>query len=90
MSKKLKKGDRVILTGKKLIPYTDWPVWGSKYECVGTITNVINNLIHILWDNGSKKAVTSDYISHFTGREENSLSPNILFMLHKGKINEKN
>ena len=87
MSKKFEEGDRVILTGEGLIPFKNWPVWGSKYSCVGTITNIRHSFVHVLWDNGNSKALIRSKISHFTGREKKSLSPNIAFMLYKRSVN---
>lgn len=90
MSDKYKEGNRVILTGKTLIPYPDWPVWGSKHSCVGTVVQIRRGFVHILWDNGYSKVVTPDSLSHYRGEENGTLCPNIAFMLHKRKVNEKN
>ena len=89
MSKKFKIGDRIILTGEHIMPLPDWPVWGSKYGCIGTVTETGYSLIYVLWDNGNSKIVLPVNLSHFTGREEKSLSPNIAFKLYKRKSNEK-
>lgn len=84
MSKKFEVGNRVILTGKGLLPFPDWPVWDSEFSCVGTITRIqTGRYPQVLWDNGHSKILSSNSISHFTGREENFLSPNISFMLYK-------
>lgn len=88
MSDKFKIDDRVILTADHLIPFPDWPVWGSKHSCVGTITDADGGLIWVTWDNGTSKMILSRNLSHFTGPEEDSLSPNIAFMLYKRKNNE--
>jgi hypothetical protein len=89
MSIKYKAGDRVILTGKTLIPYPDWPVWGSKYSCVGTVADIKRELVHVIWDNDHRKIILPSSLSHFTGREDKSLSPNIAFMLYKRNKHEK-
>ena len=83
MANKFKDDDRVILTDKGLIPFPDWPVWGSEYECVGTIIETRHGFIHVLWDNGYSKITLPKSLSHFNGREENTLSPNVAFMLYK-------
>ena len=88
MSNKFKKGDRVILTSEEVIPTPSWPVWGSKHQCVGTIINTSNNITWVLWDNGKSKMLLYYSLSHFTGVEENSLSPNVAFMLYKRRRNE--
>ena len=89
MANKFKEGDRVILTGEGLIPFPDWPVWGSKYSCIGTIVEISHGLAHINWDNGYNMMNLLENISRFDGREENSLSPNISFMLYKRSKNAK-
>ena len=89
MSNKFEIDDRVILTGEGLIPFPDWPVWGSKYSCIGTIVEISHGLAHINWDNGYNMMNLLENISHFNGREEKSLSPNIAFKLYKRKNNEK-
>jgi len=86
MSKKFKVGDRVILVGKDLIPTKDWPVWGSKYSCVGTVKS-IDIYPYIRWDNGRSRIVDSRYLRHFAGREE--VSPNRAFIMYKRSINDK-
>ena len=89
MSNKFVNGDRVILVGKELIPTKDWPVWGSEYSCVGTINGIGNGYSYIYWDNGRKRTIDDSYLRHFTGREEDSLSPNVAFLKYKRGINEK-
>jgi len=90
MDKNFKVGDRVILTGKGLIPYKSWPVWGSKYSCVGTINDIGASEIYsnVHWDNGTHQVLQVRHLSHFNAPAGDSLSPNIAFLKYKRKINE--
>lgn len=90
MSDKLEKfemGDRVILVGEELIPWKTWPVWGSKYSCVGTIDGIGSAYSNVQWDNGSNRMIDSHYLRHFAGVEE--ISPNRAFIMYKRSINAK-
>jgi len=93
MAKPFKENDRVILTGKGLTPLPDWPIWGSKYSCVGTITNVnheTHGFLRVLWDNGVSMMARVPNISHYHGQKKDALSPNVALMLHKRrKKNER-
>ena len=89
MSNKFEKGDRVILTGKHLLPGPEWPVWGSEYECVGVVTDVDRYLAWIRWDNNITKVIQTTSLSHFTGGKAKSLSPNLAFLKYKREQNEK-
>ncbi len=58
---KLKSGDRVILTTKKHGKSNKNPVWGSKYQCVGTVTSSQSKFttlfpLRVDWDNGLSNA----------------------------------
>lgn len=89
MSNKFNIGDRVILTGEGLIPFHNWPVWGSEHQCVGTVVDTNGSFTWVDWDNGvATKQILAPNLSHFTGREENSLSPNIAFLKYKRSRNE--
>ena len=50
MTNNFEIGDRVILTNVNISPCENWPVWGSEYECVGTITDVVNSLVWVDWE----------------------------------------
>ena len=83
MSNNYKIGDRVILTGKGIIPMRGWPVWGSEYECVGTITGTIGDITVIIkWDDGLSMSINSIFLSHFTGGIKET-DPNIAFLHRK-------
>jgi len=84
-----KEGDRVILVGEDIIPTPSWPVWGSKHSCVGTVEGLGSDSVYIRWDNSRTAAITMNYIQHFTGQERDSLLPNLSFLKHKRKINER-
>jgi len=47
---------RVVLLGKRYTPEPVEPVWGSKYECIGTITELLDEVdnydVRVKWDNG--------------------------------------
>jgi hypothetical protein len=86
MSKKFEQGDRVILVGKELIPTKDWPVWGSKHSCVGTVDGIGSAYTNVQWDNGRSRTIGNYYLQRFTNQEEKSSSPNIdpnLAFLHR-------
>jgi len=80
MTEKLNIGDRVILTDISLIPAKFWPVWGSKYECVGTVTDIEDNIVSIAWDNNKHVMLTHRHLSLHT---DQSLSPNAAFLKYK-------
>ena len=89
MSNKFDVGDRVILTNDNIKPTKNCPVCGSRHQCVGTVVDIDRSLVWVNWDNGvATNIVLALNLSHFTGRQENSLSPNIAFMLYKRSRNE--
>ena len=86
----LQVGDRVILT-YKYIAGNSYPVWGSKFECIGTIIEIKKNAgrIRVEWDNGKKY----DYPASTLSLADTSIldqsgkpavpNPNQAFRLHK-------
>jgi len=87
MSNKFGVGDKVILTGESIIPTRQWPVWGSECGCVGTVVDIAEDLVWVDWDNNIVKMILSSNLSHFTVGEQNALSPNHAFVIHKRKTN---
>jgi len=87
MSDKFEEGDRVTLTGENIILAGRGAVYGPEHGCVGTIVDIAEDLVWVDWDNGITKMILSSNLSHFTGQEQNSLSPNHAFVIHKRKIN---
>jgi len=86
MSDKLEPGDRVVLTGKGIIPTPSWPLWGSDLACVGTVVhNDMGSLVGVLWDNGKEKIVLDISLSYYTGTDKDTVSPNIAFLQYKRK-----
>jgi hypothetical protein len=57
-----KNGDRVVLTTGRHGKSNKNPVWGSKYQCVGTLSNFKKSAfaslfpLRVNWDNGLTNA----------------------------------
>ena len=93
----LQVGDRVILT-YKYIAGNSYPVWGSKFECIGTIIEVGDNRTRVDWDNGrtyqypmsaldhapmgSTRLATSKAILDYCGTTA-VIDPNTAFRIYK-------
>ena len=90
MTNNFKTDDRVILTNMNIAPCESWPVWGSEYANVGTITDVRNSLVWVDWDNGKQSMILASNLSYSADQEKNSSSPNLAFIKHKlRKTNER-
>ena len=58
---KFKVRDRVILTTRKHGKSNKNPVWGSRYQCVGTVASTMSKFatlfpLRVDWDNGLSNA----------------------------------
>jgi len=66
---KFKVNDRVILT-YDYIPTEEYPVWGSRHECVGTVYGMKDGGTRVLveWDNGTAHDYPSTRVSLYDTR----------------------
>lgn len=88
--REFQQDDRVILV-YKYIPGPSYPVWGSEYECVGTIVELTtkNRRVRVEWDNGNRyeyPAVALDRVDSTVLDHRGKpavLNPNKAFRLHK-------
>ncbi len=82
---------RVILINDEYGVRTPDPVWGSSYQCVGTVERVskvgTDFPIIVGWDNGSSSAyrTTDLHIYSAYGTEKTKSNPNFTFKREKQK-----
>jgi hypothetical protein len=82
---------RVILIGKDYSVMTADPVWGSSYQCVGTVEKITRSTgfpIIVKWDNGACSAYKAVDLQIYYGKEMKS-NPNLDFKcIKRSKQNE--
>jgi len=63
---KFKRGNRVFMAKPNADhePCEYYPLKGSKYECVGTISLCGATHCEITWDNGIKSVIGYEYLDH--------------------------
>lgn len=96
-----KIGDRVILVGnERIIPTQAWPVWNSKYECMGTVISTATERryaepsvtrVGVQWDNSQGNTHLEELLQHAAdalSKEKPKMEPNRAFRRRKGKHRE--
>lgn len=85
------KGDRIVLTTDRHGTSEKNPVWGSIYECHGTIKRVSVNSrvgfpINVQWDNGSSNIYDHPDLAMLGLKQTEADNPNTTFkkMLDNG------
>jgi hypothetical protein len=80
---------RVILIGKDYSVMTADPVWGSSYQCVGTVKRIAkvgtDFPIIVKWDNGASSAYRAVDLQIYYGKEMKS-NPNLDFKCMKRRL----
>lgn len=84
--KRIRKGDRVVLTHAVCSPSPSIPLWGSQYECVGTSRGDVegkNFHIAIDWDNGRTAAFFLYKLKLYWHSDSKKIDPNLAFLHRK-------
>ena len=92
--KKLKKGDRVYYV-HNTFGYTlgrNNPLFGSNYECEGTVRQIAGNSVSVKWDNGTYNSYTDTTLEPVDYMDQpgkgNIYNPNRAFL--RKKVKRKN
>ncbi len=83
-----KNRSRVKLYNKNYGPQESNPVFGSKYECAGTVFQLGGDKaypISVIWDNGHKNSYREGDLILLNHSEITNLGPNEAFRLKHGK-----
>ena len=82
---------RVVLISGRYNPEPAEPVWGSKYECIGTITELLDEVdnydVRVKWDNGKTNIYEIKDLRAYSS--EDTSNPNTTFRLKKRTIDEQ-
>lgn len=81
----LKKGSTVILTHKLFIATPEYPVWPSRYQCVGTVAYTREDgRIGVKWSNGRKNEFSYHHLTEVDSVDDASvkfkIDPNQAFI----------
>lgn len=75
-----KAGDRVYYTSGIHGQSRNNPLFGSEYECQGTISHAGDIYVQVSWDNGTHNSYSAIDLTPAEGGKQN---PNLLFRLKK-------
>jgi hypothetical protein len=84
---RFRKGNRVLLTKTdvKHVPCEYYPLKGSKFECIGTISLCGSTHCEVHWDNNIRSVVDYEYLDHaIEDKGPRKSDPNVMWK-YEGK-----